>query len=94
VWGHKVARFSAPFALIGLLFGSALVASESPFAMALLVSQIAFYGVGAIGLARSSEGNWITRIAGFFLLINASMLVAWVYHLSGQRSVVWTPTRR
>jgi hypothetical protein len=94
VWGHKVARFSAPFALIGLLIGSALVATESPLAMALLVSQGAFYGVGAIGLAWPSEGNRLTRIAGFFLLINASMLVAWAYHLSGQRAVVWTPTRR
>jgi hypothetical protein len=45
-------------------------------------------------LARSPEGNRLTRIAGFFLLINASMLVAWAYHLSGQRAVVWTPTRR
>jgi hypothetical protein len=35
-----------------------------------------------------------TSIAGFFLLVNASMPVAWAYHLSGERAVVWTPTRR
>ena len=33
-------------------------------------------------------------LGGFFMLVNASMLVAWGYHLSGRRAVVWEPTRR
>jgi len=33
-------------------------------------------------------------LAAFFLLVNASMLVAWGYHLSGRRTVTWTPTAR
>ena len=34
------------------------------------------------------------RLAAFFLVVNASILVAWVHHLRGERVVLWQPTRR
>ena len=29
-----------------------------------------------------------------FLLVNGSILVAWRHHLTGERAVLWQPTRR
>jgi hypothetical protein len=36
----------------------------------------------------------LPRLASFFLLVNASTLVAWWHHLRGERAVIWQPTRR
>ena len=95
LWGHKVARFTAPFALLTLLLGSAVAARTSSLALALLVAQLLGYALGSLALLGGAGANTLpARIAGFFLLVNASILVAWAYHLSGQRSVVWTPTQR
>jgi len=95
LWGHKVARFTAPFALLGLLAGSALAAPESGLASGLLIAQGLFYGAGVLALALPSVGAWkAPRLIGFFLLVIASMLVAWAYHLTGRRLTLWQPTQR
>jgi hypothetical protein len=95
LWGHKVARFTSPFALLALLGASGLLAPESALAAVLLAVQVAGLGLGALSLAVPRLGAWLpARLAGFFLLVNASILVAWVRHLSGPRAVVWEPTRR
>jgi cellulose synthase/poly-beta-1,6-N-acetylglucosamine synthase-like glycosyltransferase len=95
VWGHKLARFTSPFALLGMLLASAAAAPASPAAAALLAAQLAAYLVGGLALLSPPVAAWApARLAGFFILVNASMLVAWGYHLSGRRAVVWEPTRR
>jgi hypothetical protein len=95
IWGHKVARFTAPFALLALLLASAIAARTSSLALALLILQLIGYAMGAFALFCGSTAKLLpVRIASFFLLVNASILVAWAYHLSGQRSVLWNPTQR
>lgn len=95
VWGHKLARFTSPFALLLVLVASALAAPASPSAAVLLGAQLLAYGAGGLALAIPRVGHlMVARLAGFFLLVNASMLVAWAYHLSGRRAVTWRPTRR
>ena len=95
LWGHKVARFTSPFALIGLLLGSALAASSSALAAGFLIAQLLAYGIGVFALSVRGVGAWaVPRLAGFFLLVNAAIVVAWAYHLSGRRAVTWQPTRR
>ena len=73
----------------------AAAAPTSPTAGTLLTAQLAAYLLGGLSLAIP----WVARfgpalLGGFFMLVNASMLVAWAYHLSGRRAVVWEPTRR
>ena len=95
LWGHKVARFTSPFALLVLLVASVLAAPTSALAAALAIGQVAFYVVGGAALLSSSVHSLLVpRLAAFFILVNASMLAAWAYHLSGRRSVQWSPTRR
>ncbi len=95
LWGHKVARFTSPFALVLMLIASAAAAPTSPAAAALLVVQLAGYLLGGLALVVPKFATWTpARLGGFFLLVNASMLVAWGYHLLGPRAVVWEPTQR
>jgi len=95
LWGHKLARFTSPFALLGLLVASGAGAWESNALLFLFTTQMACYvlAVLALLLPRLSALR-PARLAGFFLLVNAAVLVAWAYHVSGRRAVVWQPTRR
>jgi cellulose synthase/poly-beta-1,6-N-acetylglucosamine synthase-like glycosyltransferase len=95
LWGHKVARFTSPFALLGVLAGSAFAAAESGFAATLLIAQLLAYALGVAALTvREIGSRSIPRLAGFFVLVNAAIVVAWAYHLSGRRAVTWKPTQR
>jgi cellulose synthase/poly-beta-1,6-N-acetylglucosamine synthase-like glycosyltransferase len=95
LWGHKAARFTAPFALILLFFASAVASAESIWACLLLVSQLCFYATGALALTFERIARLrIPRVAGFFMLANASIFVAWGYHFLGLRAVTWQPTKR
>jgi hypothetical protein len=61
----------------------------------LLTGQVAFYGLGLAALVAARVSRWgFARLAGFFLLVNASIAVGWAYHLTGRRAVLWKPTRR
>lgn len=95
LWGHKVARFTSPFALILAALASAAIAPLSPLATLLFALQAAAYVVGGASLAFPLVARFMpARLAGFFMLVNASMLVAWMHHWRGERAVVWEPTRR
>jgi cellulose synthase/poly-beta-1,6-N-acetylglucosamine synthase-like glycosyltransferase len=95
LWGHKVMRFTSPAALAALLVASGVAAPQSAPAAVLFVVQAVFYGLGGLALVSAPvQRLLVPRLAGFFMLVNASMAVAWAYHLSGQRSVQWQPTRR
>ena len=95
VWGHKLARFTSPFALLLLLAASLALAGQGPFGRWLLAAQSVAYGGAVLALVHPGVARLrIARLAGFFLLVNAATLVAWVRHLRGQRTVMWQPTRR
>jgi hypothetical protein len=95
LWGHKLARFTSPFALILLLAASGAGALVDPWAAVVFVAQLGAYGLGALALLLPRlRRALIPRMAAFFLIVNASMLVAWSYHLSGRRAIAWRPTRR
>ena len=90
-----MARFTSPFALLVLLGASAVAAPTSPAASALLAAQLLAFGLGGLSLVLPSVASFgLARLGGFFMLVNASILVAWGYHLTGQRAVLWEPTRR
>jgi cellulose synthase/poly-beta-1,6-N-acetylglucosamine synthase-like glycosyltransferase len=95
LWSHKVARFTSPFALLALLVASAVAAPSSELAALLFAGQLGVYGLGALSLVWTPAAALLpARVAAFFLLVNASMLVAWGHHLTGSRAVMWQPTRR
>ena len=95
LWGHKLARFTAPFALLLLFAASALAAPHDRLAALLLAAQVAGYALGVSALLVPRVARFApARLLSFFLLVNASMLAAWRHHWSGERAVIWEPTKR
>jgi hypothetical protein len=81
--------------LLIVLLTSAFLAGSSPWAAGLLGLQVVAYGLGGASLLSPRVARLgPARLAGFFMLVNASMLVAWIHHWRGERAVVWEPTRR
>jgi len=95
LWGHKLARFTSPLALVGVLVASLVAAQTSGLAALLAAAQLAAYAAAGLSLVVPAVARFrLPRLAGFFVLVNASMLVAWWHHLRGERAVTWQPTRR
>jgi uncharacterized membrane protein HdeD (DUF308 family) len=60
-----------------------------------LGAQLAGYGLGVLALRVPEVGTWaLPRLAGFFVLVNGAIVVAWLFHLAGRRAVTWQPTKR
>lgn len=95
LWGHKVARFTSPFALVTVALASVVAAPVSPAAAVLVALQAIAYLLGGAALVWPTVARLLpARLAGFFMLVNASMWVAWLHHWRGERAVVWEPTKR
>lgn len=95
LWSHKVLRWAIPFFLLAALFSSALLL-PSPLFAALLALQALLYllalaaYVGMFGVQHTLPG----RVALYFTVVNAALLVAWVRYLSGVRQELWVPSQR
>jgi len=92
---HKILRWSVPFFLITALVSSLLL-MDSPWFLFVSIVQIAFYLVALLafsgwGFVRQSL---IGKIALYFSLVNAAILVAWVKYAIGVRQELWTPSQR
>lgn len=92
---HKLLRWSVPLFLILAFVSNFVLLRQTPFFTVLMVLQIAFYAVGFAGFVRPAlQQAIVVKIATFFIAVNASIAVAWVRYLQGDRIVKWAPTRR
>ncbi|MFO0776416.1 MAG: glycosyltransferase family 2 protein [Nitrospira sp.] len=92
---HKLCRWLVPFAmLIALMTNALLTAAFGRYGL-LLVLQTVFYAVALSGLCwRSLLRLPAVKLPAFFVLVNASIFKAWVRYWSGERLVVWEPSKR
>ncbi len=92
---HKFFRWLVPFAAMAMLVSSWALWDEGTFYGIVFLAQAVVYGGGALGLALPPLLRWSAfRTCSFFLLSNLAMLLAWMRFLSGERYVVWQPTKR
>ncbi len=92
---HKLARWLVPFAMLIALAASAVLAGESAFFRVVLGLQLAAYVGAALAQWRDIRiPGPLGTILQFLVVVNWSILVAWVRYLRGQRAVLWTPTTR
>lgn len=95
LWSHKVLRWTVPFFLVAALVAP-LWLLESPFYLAILVAQVAFYAA-ALGAFLEWGGirRWLPgRLALYFVSVNAAIVVAWCQYVAGVRQELWTPSNR
>ena len=91
---HKLLRWLVPFFLGFGLLSSFTLAFWSDFYLALLMAQLAIYGLALLGFGDSNSSRVWFRIPAYFVRVNISIFVAWWRYLQGQRIVMWTPSRR
>jgi cellulose synthase/poly-beta-1,6-N-acetylglucosamine synthase-like glycosyltransferase len=95
LWSHKILRWTVPFFLVTALVSS-LSLMESPWFMMVSTIQIAFYGAALLALVgiKSVRQSLVGKVALYFSVANAAVIVAWFKYLSGVRQELWTPTQR
>lgn len=95
MFSHKVLRWSVPVFLITALISSVLLI-DSPWFLFVTAIQVAFYLVALLAFSgwavirQSLPG----KIALYFSIVNAAILVAWVKYAIGVRQELWTPSQR
>lgn len=91
---HKLCRWLVPFALITLFCSNvALLAHRTAVYAWFMSLQVLFYAVGLAGI-RSRFPSLPFKLSSFFILVNASILVAWLKYAQGERMVRWEPSTR
>jgi glycosyltransferase involved in cell wall biosynthesis len=92
---HKLCRWVVPFGMLTALLSNAVQATASAWYAVLFASQVMFYGVALGGvLVRPLLKLSLVRLPSFFLVVNVSILQAWILYWSGERVVVWEPSKR
>jgi cellulose synthase/poly-beta-1,6-N-acetylglucosamine synthase-like glycosyltransferase len=91
---HKLVRHLIPFFLLALLLSSLWLAAGSIVFAALLLLQVAFYGIALAGAALRRTGLGTKRIFSvpyYFCLVNAAALFGVLGIVRGRRVRAWTP---
>jgi len=92
---HKLCRWLVPFAMMTAFVSNAVLALSSRWYAMLFLIQILFYSVALGGIFWKPLLRLpIVRLFSFFLLVNASIFQAWVRYWSGERLIVWEPSKR
>lgn len=92
---HKLCRWLVPFAMLSTLSSNLVLAVSSGWYRATLMLQVLFYSIALGGLLfRSWLRCPMVKLPAFFVLVNASILKAWIQYLSGERLIAWEPSRR
>ncbi|ULA65121.1 MAG: Glycosyl transferase [Nitrospira sp.] len=92
---HKLCRWLVPFAMIGALGANLMLAPSAFFYQGTLMIQVGFYTVALAYLVTTRLPSiGMLRIPSFFVMVNISILDAWVRYCRGERIVSWTPSKR
>ncbi|HJT21821.1 MAG TPA: glycosyltransferase family 2 protein [Nitrospira sp.] len=95
LFSHKLCRWLVPFAMILALAANGYLAVSSPFYRVMLVAQAGFYVLALmyIGTRRVPRFGML-RLPSFFVMVNVSILDAWLRYFRGERIVSWNPSKR
>ena len=94
LWSHKVLRWFTPFFCIAMFLGNLLLLDSSYFQV-LIVLQVAFYLIAAMGALLPSK-RWprLLTLPLYICTICAASLVSLFQLLQGHSFSVWQPVRR
>ncbi len=92
---HKLLRWTVPiFLLIALSSGIYLFKAADIYKI-ITIFQIAFYMLAFTGIAIPELNKVrLMKIPSFFVMVNISILVAWMKYLKGERIVLWQSSIR
>lgn len=95
LFSHKLCRWMVPFALIVAMLSNLILAWSSDVYRVLLAGQLAFYGIALayLWLPRLPKIA-LLRLPSFFVMVNVSILDAWMRYFRGDRILYWDPSKR
>jgi cellulose synthase/poly-beta-1,6-N-acetylglucosamine synthase-like glycosyltransferase len=91
---HKLLRWLVPLFLIAAFLTNCYLALHSQLFLVLLLGQVTFYSFALWGWKGKEPSRNILRVPYYFLVVNASILLAWWRFLKRERVVMWTPSER
>ncbi len=92
---HKLMRWLVPFFMLGALVTGGLAAMYSTVYGVLFGIQLSFYTIALAGIVIPKlTGLVVFKIPAFFTVVNASIFVAWLKFVRGERVVLWQPSVR
>jgi glycosyltransferase involved in cell wall biosynthesis len=94
LFSHKLCRWLVPFAMVGALVSSLVLAQGSTLYGSLAAFQVLGYAFAAFVIATGTPVGGAWKIVPFFVLVNLSILHAWFNAVRGRGAVIWEPSRR
>ncbi|MDL1888059.1 glycosyltransferase family 2 protein [Nitrospirales bacterium NOB] len=95
LFSHKLCRWLVPFAMISALLSNLALVTESVFYQVLLATQVCFYSMAlAYAWCHWVPKTNLLRLPSFFVLVNLSILDAWLRYVRGDRVFQWEPSKR
>jgi len=95
LFSHKLCRWLVPFAMIGALISNLVLATQFPLYRAVLLGQVLFYAAAsAYAVFHWMPQSSVFRLPSFFVLVNLSILDAWMRYFRGDRVFRWEPSKR
>jgi glycosyltransferase involved in cell wall biosynthesis len=92
---HKLCRWMVPFAMLSALACNWILIGRSSGYGLLFLAQGAFYAIGLGGLCSAYLRQFtLVKLPAFYLLVNASIVKAWLQYWAGERLVAWEPSKR
>jgi cellulose synthase/poly-beta-1,6-N-acetylglucosamine synthase-like glycosyltransferase len=92
---HKLMRWLVPVFLIIAFISGGLLAFGPSLYKFVFVLQLAFYASAIAGIVIPALTKMVfIRIPSFFVVVNASIFVAWLKFFKGERVTLWQPSVR
>lgn len=90
---HKLLRWLVPPLLIITFISNIFIIKLLIIYKVVFLLQVIFYLLAYIGY-KSKRDNRLCKIPLFFIIVNYSILIAWLKYITGQRITMWKPSQR
>jgi glycosyltransferase involved in cell wall biosynthesis len=92
---HKLFRWLLPLAFLTALISNIYLYQVGNFYRVTLLLQIGLLATGGVGIAAPRLARLLPfKVASFLLIGNMATIQAWLLYLSGERYVMWEPSKR
>ena len=92
---HKLLRWTVPVFLVTALLSNAFLAVDSLFYRFMLLLQVLFYCMALISIKVDRDYSFnLANVPKYFLIVNASIAMAWWKYIRHHRIVLWNPSER
>lgn len=95
VMSHKLLRWLVPLFMVCFFVSNMMLIGNNPFYNWLFAAQVVFYFMSILGLLiRKFSRNMLFKISAFYVLVNISIVVAWIKYFLGHRVTQWESSRK